>query len=141
MILRNGKIQAQGQPQDLSIEEFDLSALTCDDEYRQEDNNNQRRRKISRISIKSLSASSLSSDYEGIRRESEFDPGLIESLQVYEESVAERSQGSVFRKYFESGANRWELFVIFLLFILAQLACSAVDFWVSFWYVYNNTVY
>lgn len=72
-------------------------------------------------------------EYEGMRRESEFDPCLIESLQFYEENTTE-SQRPPFFSYFLSGAKPIVLIIIFLLFILAQLSASGTDYWVSFWY-------
>lgn len=131
IVMNDGKIIAQGHPQDLNSIEFP-SIHSELDERTQENNDNQRRRKISRVSSKSMSITSLSSECEGIRRESEFDPCLIESLQFYEENASE-SQKPPFFSYFLSGARPVELFAIFLLFILAQVSASASDYWVSFW--------
>lgn len=126
---------AQGLPKSLCTSEFDFSTFTDINTEQDEHSKNARRRKISRISIKSESVTSLCSDYEGIRRESEFDPGLLESLQYYEESSEGTIKGSLMKKYFECGSHPIELFIIFLLFILAQLSASGADYWVSFWYV------
>lgn len=129
-----GGIVAQGYPKDLNTSEFDFTAFgESDSTAKHEENENVRRRKISRISMKSASISSMGSDYEGLRRESEFDAGLIESLQYYEESSNENRHGSIMMKYFRSGGHPIELFLIFLLFILAQLTASGADYWVSFW--------
>lgn len=134
IIMRAGQIVAQGPPQELSIDDFDPSTFHDLDERKQEDSETQRRRKMSRISTKSLSAASLCSDYDiDIRRESEFDAGLVESLQMFEESASEQSQGSTFKEYFLNGANRCVLFIILLLFIFAQATASGADYWVSFW--------
>lgn len=129
-----GEIVAQGYPKDLNTSEFDFTAFSeSDTAAKHEENEHVRRRKISRISMKSASISSVNSDYEGLRRESEFDPGLIESLQYYEESSNENTRGSIMTKYFRSGGHPVELFFIFLLFILAQLTASGADYWASFW--------
>lgn len=131
IIMNDGKIMAQGHPQDLNSIEF--PSIHCEiDDAKQESNENLRHRKISRISAKSMSISSLNDEYEGKRRESEFDPCLIESLQFYEESAID-SQRSSFFNYFLSGAKPIELICIFLLFLLAQVTVSATDYWVSFW--------
>lgn len=121
-------------PQDLVSAEFNFHAF-CDVETaaKVEENENMRRRKISRISMRSGSISSLHSDYDGLRRESEFDPGLIESLQYYEESHEAQIEGSLLKKYFKSGGHCVELFLIFILFLMAQLTASGADFWVAFW--------
>lgn len=130
-----GEIVAQGYPKDLNTFEFDFTVFGESEiaAKQHEENENIRRRKISRISMKSASISSVSSDYEGLRRESEFDPGLIESLQYYEESSNENRHGSIMTKYFRSGGHPLELFLISSLFILAQLTASGADYWVSFW--------
>lgn len=137
IIMQNGKIAAQGQPSDLIALDFDPIQFLQFNDHKNDchDNNNQRRRKISRISSrsKSISITSLCSDYESVRRESEFDAGLIESLQFYDENTNEPTQGSSLRQYFRSGANFITLFVLLMLFILAQLTASGADFWVSFW--------
>lgn len=137
VVFIQGEIVAQGYPKDLNTSAFDFTAFGDSDiaGKQHEEIENVRRRKISRISMKSASISSLGSDYEGLRRESEFDPGLIESLQYYEESSNENRHGSLIMKYFRSGGHPVELVVIFLLFILAQLTASGADYWVSFWWV------
>lgn len=131
IVMNDGKVMAQGHPQDLNSIEFP-SIQSEIDVQKQETNENYRRRKISRVSAKSLSITSLSSDCEGMRRESEFDPCLIESLQFYEENARE-SEKPPFFSYFLSGAKPNELFIIFFLFIFAQLSASTTDYWVSFW--------
>lgn len=140
----DGKIRAQGTPAEL-YNSIEFPSIQYEIEEQQPTNVNEnhlRRRKISRISSKSLSMSmsSLNSEYEGKRRESEFDPCLIESLQFYEENANSESQRSSLFSYFLSGAKSIELFIIFLLFILAQLAASMCDYWVSFWYVSSNVL-
>lgn len=130
IVMNDGKIMAQGHPQDLNSIEF--PTIHSEFEKKHEINENQRHRKISRISAKSLSITSQSSEYDGGRRESEFDPCLIESLQFYEESAAESQRPSFFN-YFLAGGKPLELFIIFLLFILAQVSASFCDYWVSFW--------
>lgn len=133
VLMRDGKIAAQGHPSELNAIEFDPLNFSLANDHKSEDHETLRRRKISRISARSLSITSLCSDYEGVRRESEFDPGLIESLQFYEENATESGQGSSLQQYFRSGASSITLFVLFLLFILAQVTASGADYWVSFW--------
>lgn len=131
IVMNDGKIMAQGHPQDLSSIEF--PSIQSEINVQKPDiNENHRHRKVSRVSVKSLSIKSLGSDCEGMRRESEFDPCLIESLQFYEESARESEKPSFF-SYFLSGAKPIELFIIFFLFILAQVSASGTDYWVSFW--------
>ncbi|XP_031635712.1 multidrug resistance-associated protein 4-like [Contarinia nasturtii] len=139
IVMNDGKISAQGHPHDLNSIEFPLIYSEIDEQkQKQETNENQRRRKVSRVSVKSLSITSMNSEYESMRRESEFDPCLIESLQFYEESTTE-SQRSSFFSYFQSGAKPIVLFIICLLFILAQLSASGTDYFVSFWIYQEET--
>lgn len=138
IVLNDGKIVTQGHPQDLNSIEF--PSIHCDLEDQKRESYEMpsiRHRKISRVSSRSMSIASLGSECEGMRRESEFDPCLIESLQFYEENSAESQRPSFF-SYFLSGAKSIELFIIFLLFILAQVSASGCDYWVSFWYVQSK---
>lgn len=133
ILLRDGKIIAQGNPKDLSISDLDQREFACYIENNHEEMEAAKRRKISRISTRSLSIASLSSDYEGIRRESEFDPDLFDALQLHEESCNELAQKAPFRTYFRSGAKPCMLIFTVILFVLAQLSASGADYWVSFW--------
>lgn len=136
IVMDSGKIMAQGHPAELSSIEFPpIHYETTDEQNPPNNENHLRRRKISRISSKSLSMSlsSLNSEYEGKRRDSEFDPCLIESVQFYEENANSEQQHSSLIGYFLSGAKMLKLFIILLLFILAQLSASLCDYWVSFW--------
>lgn len=134
IVMSDGKIIAQGHPQDLNSIEFP-SIHSEPNEQKRENNENQRNRKISRVSVKSLSIASMNSECEGMRRESEFDPCLMETLQFYEECTVDLQRPSLIN-YFLSGAKPITLFIIFMLFILAQLSASGSDYWVSFWYNY-----
>lgn len=134
ILMRDGKIIAQGNPKELSISELDQREFTCSPEKNHDESDATKRRKVSRISTRSLSIASLSSDYEGIRRESEFDPDFCEAMQCYEEGANELGQKSPFKNYFRSGAKPCMLIFTAILFILAQLTASGVDYWVSFWY-------
>lgn len=136
IVMNDGKIMAQGHPHDLNSIEFPAIQYETDDP-KKDNNENQRHRRISRISTKSLSISSMNEECDSKRRESEFDPCLIESTQFYEENAIE-SQRSTFFSYFLSGAKPFELSIIFTLFILAQVAVSLCDYWVSFWYEIGN---
>lgn len=40
---------------------------------------------------------------------------------------------SVYFKYFRSGASPFILFLLVLIFITGQMACSGTDFWVTYW--------
>lgn len=132
IIMRDGKIAAQGHPSELIALDFDQTNFLQFNDHKTDDHDNQRRRKISCRS-RSMSITSLCSEYESVRRESEFDPGFIESLQFYDENTNEPVHGSSLRQYFRSGASFITLFILLVLFILAQLTASGADYWVSFW--------
>lgn len=137
IVMNGGKIMVQGHPQDLNSIEFPQIHSERVEQHAKNETPTQRLRKISRVSAKSLSIASLHSECEGMRRESEFDPCLIESLQFYEENSVESEQPPFFA-YFLSGAKTVELLIIFWLFILAQLSASGTDYWVSFWYEFHS---
>jgi hypothetical protein len=63
---------------------------------------------------------------------------LIEKGPVKETEI--RSEGSVsgevYGQYLKSGGNYCQLFFMFSIFILAQLAGSGADYWMSFWYAH-----
>lgn len=80
-----------------------------------------------------MSSLSLYSEYDEFGSKSEFDVGSVESNQIYEASSKDTVEGSLMWKYFKAGGHPFELFVIFVLFALAQTATSASDHWMSFW--------
>lgn len=140
IVMNNGNITVQGHPSDLNSIEFPQIHSEHDEQkHAKNETPTQRLRKISRVSARSLSIASLHSECDGMRRESEFDPCLIESLQFYEETAME-SEKPPFFAYFFSGAKTIELFIIFLLFILAQLSASGTDYWVAFWYALSQLI-
>lgn len=147
IVMNDGKIMAQGHPDELNSIEFPPIHYDINEQNAPPNNESHlRRRKISRISSKSLSMSmssqhDVNDEYEGKRRESEFDPCLIESLQFYEENANSELQRSSLFSYFLSGAKTIKLFIIFLLFILAQLSASLCDYWVSFWYASEQKIF
>lgn len=88
---------------------------------------------MSRVTLRSVSTLSLYSEYDELGSKNDFDVGSVESLKVFETSSKGTVDGSLMWKYFKCGGNPFELFVIFILFILAQTVTSAADHWISFW--------
>lgn len=125
----------QGEPRSLYETDNEFAAFIESEYEKNDEKENIRRRKISRVSTLSISNTSLSSEYEGIRRDSEFIPGTleIETVQNLEATSKGTVKGSLLKHYFMSGGHPVELFFIFLLFLLAQISASAADYWVSFW--------
>lgn len=50
-----------------------------------------------------------------------------------EASSKGKVKGSITANYFKAGANWFWLFILVLLFIVAQFLASAADYWVSIW--------
>lgn len=66
--------------------------------------------------------------------DSEQEDGADEGPQaVAEKSSKGTVHGSLLAQYFKAGANTISLMIVFSLFLLAQVAASAADYWVSFW--------
>lgn len=139
VILNDGAIQVQGSFQDLLGSQVDYAQLlgldgTESEEISTEDKPEAERienepikillRQISRMSVKSKSS----------------DKTTIEP--VFEEvaapiNVEASSKGvlkkSVYYEYFSSGANMCVVFIIGLMFLIAQTAASVTDWWMAYW--------
>lgn len=57
----------------------------------------------------------------------------MEDVQQMESSSKGAVKGSLMGNYFRSGGHPLVLFIVIVLFIMAQLLASASDYWVSFW--------
>lgn len=90
-------------------------------------------RNVSKVTLRSVSSLSLYSEYDEFGSKNEFDTDSVESNHVFEESSKDTVKGSLMWKYFKAGGHPFELFMIFILFALAQTATSASDHWMSYW--------
>lgn len=135
LLFSQGSVAFQGEPRTLYETNNEFASFIDTEFEKAEEKDNMKRRKISRTSTISISNTSLNSEYEGIRRDSEFIPGAleIETVQNLEASSRGTVKGSLLKHYFMSGGHPIELFVIFILFVMAQIMASAADYWVSFW--------
>lgn len=59
--------------------------------------------------------------------------GHMQTKDLQEESSKGKIRGSLTRHYLLAGGNLFTVSNIFLLFVLAQVAASAVDYFVSYW--------
>jgi ATP-binding cassette, subfamily C (CFTR/MRP), member 4 len=59
--------------------------------------------------------------------------GPVEETEIRSEGTV---SGEVYGQYLKAGGNYCQLFFMFIIFFLAQLAASGTDYWTSFWYVY-----
>lgn len=67
------------------------------------------------------------------REEAEEDDGQMQTKDLQEESSKGKIRGSLNLHYLLAGGNLFTVSNIFFLFILAQVAASAVDWFVSYW--------
>lgn len=146
IILNNGKIENEGSFKELS-ESDNLYAklLTTEPEAPEEEKKKaaksvKRDRKISTKSSKSLGSAistlsipeSILTEQDDADHETEEEPE-IEVKALQEESSKGKVQGNLFLKYLFSGGNSCVVITVFALFLLAQGAAMAVDYFVSFW--------
>ncbi|KAH1024384.1 hypothetical protein HUJ05_003874 [Dendroctonus ponderosae] len=144
LILNNGRIENEGNFKDLSnSDNLYAQLLTSEPEATDEEKQKitdfaKKDRKMSVRSIKSLaSAMSELSIPEAILAEqdedSEEDEREIKMKDMQEESSKGKVKGNLFWKYFSAGGNFFFIIFVFLLFLLAEGAAMAVDYFVSFW--------
>lgn len=77
-----------------------------------------------------MSVSSVATHESDSEQEEDVDEG---PQAVAEKSSKGTVQGSLLAQYFKAGANSILLMPMFALFLLAQVAASAADYWVSYW--------
>ncbi|KAJ6642101.1 ATP-binding cassette sub-family C member 4 [Pseudolycoriella hygida] len=130
VILRDGEVETQGTPNDLSKSGIDFASLLQSDEVVVEESEESafttgtRSRSSSRSSIKSSKSDTGSKSG---------DEKPVEALQQMEASSKGKVKGSVSGTYLTSGANYFVLAIVFILFLLTQALASVSDYWVSFW--------
>lgn len=130
-----GKIDHQGSPHDLVRSGVDFAALLQTEELDETSDGQEgksRSRTHSRASIRSVSSSSLHSS-DGEEEEEDQKVKSVENLQQMESSSKGKVKGSLLGNYFRSGGHSVTLFIVGLLFLLAQILASISDYWVSFW--------
>lgn len=133
VILKNGKIEKQGTPEDLlasgvSLEKFLEDASENDTGIQADGTNSYRSRK--------RTSSTSSQDLDGIQEEEteiEDEKKEVEDDQNVEQTSKGKVKGNVFMNYIKAGASSiFTMFVLFSLFILTQVLVSLSDYWVSF---------
>lgn len=68
-----------------------------------------------------------------LQEEAGEEEGQMQTKDLQEESSKGKIRGSLNLKYLLAGGNLFTVLNIFFLFILAQVAASAVDYFVSYW--------
>lgn len=63
--------------------------------------------------------------------------GPVEETEIRSEGTV---SGEVYGQYLKAGGNYCQLFFMFSIFVLAQLAGSGADYWTSFWYAHFKLI-
>lgn len=142
VIMKDGRIEQQGSPHDLSKSGVDFATLLESEETDEANESAEikgRSRTHSRSSTRSTSTTSLNSntDEEEDRSPRAARAKSVEEIQQMESSSKGKVKGSVIGNYFRSGGNPVILFFVGVLFLLAQIVASASDYWVSYWWVFD----
>lgn len=117
IILNNGVIEAEGSYEELKDSGLDFAQLLNEIPTQEEE----------------------MKKWFNMRRGSVHSIGSVdeEKLDVQSEFLESRSTGSVsaqvYKSYFRSGGHCCTIFIVFLLFVLAQLAASGGDYFLSYW--------
>lgn len=142
VVLKDGKVEMQGSPQDLSNSGIDFAELLKTNQENpaiSSDSDNEfvkGKRSRSNSTNKSFSSQhSLNStiddgDADSIHEEKETETGMGQGL---EQSSKGQVKGSVFWRYLSAGAHPIILVILLLLFLLTQVAASFADLWVAYW--------
>nr|XP_022908005.1 probable multidrug resistance-associated protein lethal(2)03659 [Onthophagus taurus] len=115
IILENGIIKAQGSYKELQQSGLDFAKLLQDQPEEQKETP-----KLDRQSS-SLSISSETGAAE------------VQEVGVEETKSTGSVSGYVYRSYFGAGGNCCFIFILFVLFFLAQFVASAGDYFITFW--------
>uniref|UniRef100_A0A182JGX3 Uncharacterized protein n=1 Tax=Anopheles atroparvus TaxID=41427 RepID=A0A182JGX3_ANOAO len=133
VVMKEGKVEAQGTPQDLQKRGIELEHQELGDSSETIDTQHGTGRKISHTST----SSTVTVDSVKIEDFS-YQHGTDERAEQrardkFEKSSEESVQGSVFLQFVTS-AGSWLIFVgLILLFAVTQLVVSVADWWLSYW--------
>ncbi|XP_044268658.1 ATP-binding cassette sub-family C member 4-like [Tribolium madens] len=118
VVLNEGRVEAQGKFQELINSDLDFTKLLAsqDETDKEETSKSLVDRKSSVVSVKS-----------NISESSEF----FEASEDMED--LDYSNSSPFKDYIKASGNYCAIFSLLLVLLLGQSACSAADYWVTFW--------
>ncbi|XP_076255687.1 putative multidrug resistance-associated protein lethal(2)03659 isoform X3 [Rhynchophorus ferrugineus] len=130
--LDNGKIKSHGNYTELQSSGFDFTKLLSDETH-EEDKEHAKHTPHARERLQS------------IKSENSVD---IEAPKQVEEQKSTGSVGmKIYAAYFKAGGNGFTIFIMFVLFLVAQVLGSGVDYFITVWvnieqqdYLANNTV-
>lgn len=118
MIMREGRIERQGKPEDLANSGIDFMKIV------EESEEIVRKRSISR-------SSSTASEKE--KSQTKVDETKNEKQKNVEESSKGKVDGNIVWNYLRAGGNACSISVAIALFAFTQSIASASDYWVGFW--------
>lgn len=125
IILNNGSIQAEGNYHELKESGLDFANLLQEEEAQEiiDDKGISSKNRIRQNSIQSVTSVDENK--------------TVETLEEPEEVEETRTKGSVssgvYKAYFAAGGNCCVIFTMFFSFVLAQIAASAGDYFITFW--------
>lgn len=125
VIMKDGKIEQQGRPEDLTDSGVDLTKIAEETEVE-----TTRRRSLSRSS--SRSTSSLNSEKKDDAPAEPAEEEHEKQTNVEEMSKG-KVKGNVALNYLKSGGNLGKLSTAAFLFTLTQAIASTSDYWVGYW--------
>ncbi|EFA04472.2 putative multidrug resistance-associated protein lethal(2)03659-like Protein [Tribolium castaneum] len=116
VVLNEGRIEAQGKFQELINSDLDFTKLLASQDETEKEETAKAPRKSSVVSHKS---------------------NVSESSEFFEPSDdmedLDYSNSSPFKDYIKASGNKCAVFGLLLVLLLGQSACSAADYWVTFW--------
>ncbi|XP_060519010.1 probable multidrug resistance-associated protein lethal(2)03659 isoform X2 [Cylas formicarius] len=116
LFLENGICKIEGSYRDLQKSGLDFTNLLSDAANQEEEMDNIENDYVRKSSIKSISSVE------------------VEAPRVVEEQKGTGSVGGyVYKAYFKAGGNFCTIFIMFVLFVVAQLFGSASDYFLTYW--------
>lgn len=143
VIMRDGKIEVQGTNSDIQNSGVDFSTLLASyDDENEEDTTSiasikspsANRSRSNSASITKRLGSKVSLQSEKGAKDDENDEEK-DKMHDLEESSEGKIKGPLLFHYFKSAEQPVRLFILFVLFLVAQVLASGADYWVAYWYV------
>jgi ATP-binding cassette, subfamily C (CFTR/MRP), member 4 len=126
VIMKDGKIERQGPPEDLANSGVDIMKIAEETEEE-----TMRRRSLSRSS--SRSTASLNNSEKDDDTPAEPEQEEHEKQTNVEEMSKGKVKGNITLNYLKSGGNLFKLTFAMFLFLLTQCLASMSDYWLGFW--------
>lgn len=113
-----------------------MASADDDDDIKQNENEENLSRSNSLSSSKRInSIGSLNSVHSAKENEKDLIEEKVVQLQALESSSKGKVKGPLLINYLNSAEQPIILFILFIMFLLAQFLASGADFWVAYWFV------